>query len=174
MKLFMVVVGGDCKTSNVELHDVRFCVAGRIEDCYGELHRQWWGEPESLHLDGYAELTQADGFDIRLEAGAAALSDPRLYFVNLGGYVSGFFGEAHENLLIVAANAKAAVAKAMARVQGWQQPHKDNVFQFDKALDVSAQLERLGLKLVLREARETRPLDISLGYVPIGHLAPKK
>ncbi|WP_298286136.1 DUF1543 domain-containing protein [Acidocella sp.] len=171
MKLFMVVVGGDCQTSNVELHDVRFCVGARIEDCHGELHRQWWGDPASLHLDGYSEVTQADGFDISLEPGDPAPSDPRLYFVNLGGYVPGLFGEAHENVLIVADSPAAAKAKALARAPDWREPHKDQLFELDKALDVSAQLGRLGLRLVLRAAKTIRAPEIVLGYVPIGHLA---
>jgi hypothetical protein len=114
MKLYMVVVGGDFRNSNVELHDVRFCVGGRIEECYADLHRQWWGEPASLHLDGWAEVNWADGHEVTLAPGPVAERAERLFFVNLGGYDPTEFGELHKNVLMVAPTAKAAVAKALA------------------------------------------------------------
>jgi hypothetical protein len=38
MKLFMFYIGGNCGTSNVELHDVRFCVGATPEDCYADIY----------------------------------------------------------------------------------------------------------------------------------------
>jgi hypothetical protein len=49
MKLFAFYVGGETETSNTELHNMRFAVGERMEDCYESLRRQWWGTPESLH-----------------------------------------------------------------------------------------------------------------------------
>ena len=60
MKLFMFYVGGDCGNSNVELHDVRFSIGNAPEDCYEDLRQQWWGTPESLHLDCWGPVEQAD------------------------------------------------------------------------------------------------------------------
>jgi hypothetical protein len=34
MKLFAFYVGGETETSNTELHDMRFAVAERMEDCH--------------------------------------------------------------------------------------------------------------------------------------------
>ena len=62
MKLFMFYVGGNCGNSNVELHDVRFSIGETAEDCHDDLRRQWWGDPESLHLDCWGAVEQADGF----------------------------------------------------------------------------------------------------------------
>jgi hypothetical protein len=43
MKLFAFSVGGETETSNTELHDMRFAMGERMEDCYESLRRQWWG-----------------------------------------------------------------------------------------------------------------------------------
>ena len=85
MKLFMFYVGGDCGNSNVELHDVRFSVGETPEECRDDLRRQWWGEPESLHLDCWGEVEQADGHDIAITRAAPDDSADKLFFVNLGG-----------------------------------------------------------------------------------------
>ena len=111
MKLFMFYIGGNCRTSNVELHDVRFSVGAKPEDCYADLRRQWWGDPESLHLDSWGEVQQADGYDVSITQDPTPETGDKLFFVNLGGYDAAEFGELHKNLLIVAADAKAAKAK---------------------------------------------------------------
>ncbi|MDR3505067.1 MAG: DUF1543 domain-containing protein [Acidocella sp.] len=170
MKLFMFAIGGDYRDSNVELHDVRFATGETEADCYPELHRQWWGDPQSLHLDAWGELAQADGHDILISDQPAEAGHAKLFFVNLGGYDGKEFGELHKNLLLVAEDAKAAVALALRQVQGWSEPHKDGVFEVDKVLDLSADLARRNLHLHLRPAGVEQPFRFSCGYIPIGHM----
>jgi hypothetical protein len=62
MKLFAFYVGGKTETSNTELHDMRFAVGEGMEDCYESLRGQWWGTPESLHIDCWSEITHSDGY----------------------------------------------------------------------------------------------------------------
>ena len=62
----MFYVGGNCGNSNVELHDVRFSIGKTPEDCHEDLREQWWGDPESLYLDCWGAVEQADGFDVVL------------------------------------------------------------------------------------------------------------
>jgi hypothetical protein len=166
----MFAIGGDYRNSNVELHDVRFAIGETGADCYPELHRQWWGDPESLHLDAWGELAQADGHDILISNQPAEAGHAKLFFVNLGGYDGKEFGELHKNLLLVAENAKAAVARALAQVKVWNEPHKDGVFEVDKALDLSADLARHNLHLHLRPASAEQPFRFSCGYIPIGRM----
>ena len=167
MKLFMFYIGGNCGTSNVELHDVRFSVGATPEDCYADLRRQWWGDPESLHLDSWGEVQQADGHDISIARGPAPETAQKLFFVNLGGYDAAEFGELHKNLLIVAVDAKAAKAKALTHVNGWFLPHKDRVFEVEKAVDITAAVGRDGYALTLTQADTERPFSFTCNYVPI-------
>jgi len=51
MKLFAIYLGGKTETSLIEVHDVRFVIAEKMEDAYDTLRSEWWGVPESLHLD---------------------------------------------------------------------------------------------------------------------------
>ncbi|WP_245321720.1 DUF1543 domain-containing protein [Bradyrhizobium sp. LTSPM299] len=151
MKLFMFYIGGDCQNSNVELHDVRFSVGQSIEDCYDDLRAQWWGDPKSLHLDCWGEINQADGYDVSLTREPAAAAG-RLFFVNLGGYDPKQFSELHRNVLLVASDAPAAKARALTLIEGWNLPHKDRLFEIEKAVDISAAMERRGYSLRLSKA----------------------
>lgn len=168
MKLFMFYVGGDCGNSNVELHDVRFSIGRTAQDCWPDLRTQWWGEPKSLHLDCWGEVEQADGYDVVLTQEAIEESEHKLFFVNLGGYDPKEFGELHKNILLVAPDAKAAAAKALERIQSWSLPHKDNVFEVEKAVDISAAMEQYGYGLKLTKAAIETPFVFECDYVPIG------
>lgn len=172
MKLFMFYIGGNCRNSNVELHDVRFSVGEHAEDCYDDLRKQWWGDPDSLHLDCWGAVEQADGHDISLTADEPDTDGPnsgadRLFFVNLGGYDRSEFTELHKNVLIVATDAKAAKARALAQVENWMAPHKDKLFEVEKAVDVTASLQASGFFLRLSKAAGERPFIFTCEYRPI-------
>ena len=168
MKLFMFYVGGDCGNSNVELHDVRFSVGETAEDCHEDLRRQWWGDPKSLHLDCWGAVEQADGFDVTVTSNPGGKVSDRLFFVNLGGYDSREFSELHRNVLLVAPDAKAATAKALEQIRGWSSPHRDKVFEIEKAIDLTAFLQGRGQFLTLTSATEKRPFTFVCGYLPLG------
>lgn len=167
MKLFMFYVGGNSGNSNIELHDVRFSIGETPEDCHDDLRKQWWGDPESLHLDCWGEVEQVDGFDIALTREASGNAVDKLFFVNLGGYDSNEFSELHRNILLVAPDTKAAKAKALAQVQGWSVPHKDKLFEVETAMDVTALLQRYGYFLKLTRATSEKPFRFVCQYLPI-------
>ncbi len=167
MKLLMFYVGGDCGNSNVELHDVRFSIGETTDDCHADLRKQWWGDPKSLHLDCWGEVEQADGYDVTLSQEAPHEPAERLFFVNLGGYDREQFSELHKNILLVARDAKSATATALTRIKSWSLPHKDNVFEIEKAVDVSASMNQYGYFLELTKAATEKPFVFSCGYVPI-------
>lgn len=167
MKLFMFQVGGNFRNSNVELHDIRFSIGETAEDCYSDLRSQWWGDPESLHLDCWGAVEQADGYDISLVTDGGEPTADRLFFVNLGGYDPNQFAELHQNILIVAQSAADAKKKALARVQAWSLPHKDRLFEVDKAVDLSVELQRRNYSLRLDKAVEPKPFVFTCDYVPI-------
>ena len=164
MKLFMFYVGGNCGNSNVELHDVRFSIGEAAEDCYDDLRRQWWGAPRSLHLDCWGAVEQADGYDIVLSDRPSDETDQKLFFVNLGGYDPAEFTELHKNVLIVALDEVAAKAKAKAQINHWQKPHRDRLFEIEKAIDIGAQTQHHGYHLTLRPATQEKPFQFQCDY----------
>ncbi|SCM76040.1 conserved hypothetical protein [uncultured Pleomorphomonas sp.] len=167
VKLFMFQVGGNFRNSNVELHDIRFSIGETAEDCYADLRSQWWGDPQSLHLDCWGEVEQADGYDVSLAADGGEPAADRLFFVNLGGYSPTEFTELHRNVLIVARDAAAAKAKALTLVRDWSLPHKDRLFEVDKAVDLSATLRQSGYSIRLAKASAPKPFVFTCNYVPI-------
>lgn len=167
MKLFMFYVGGNCGNSNVELHDVRFSIGETAEDCHADLREQWWGDPESLHLDCWGAVEQADGFDVALTKDSPGTGTDKLFFVNLGGYDPAEFSELHRNVLLVAPDAGVAKARAKALIKSWLLPHKDNLFEVEKAIDINALLEAYGYSLSLKPATEEKPFTFVCDYLPI-------
>jgi hypothetical protein len=166
MKLFAFYVGGKTQTSNTELHDMRFAVGERMEDCYESLRRQWWGTPESLHIDCWTELKDADGYSINLRAGE--FSGPeRLFFVNLGGYDPGQFTELHSNVFVVAADKAAAKIRGLATVSHWKQPHRDTIFEVEHIIGLSEVAAPYGLHIHLAPASDSDPFPFVIGYLPI-------
>ena len=168
MKLFMFYVGGNCGNSNVELHDVRFSIGEVAEDCYDDLRHQWWGEPTSLHLDCWGAVEQADGYDIDLSLSPSQDRGPKLFFVNLGGYDPAEFTELHKNVLIVAMDEVTAKAKAKAQIDHWRKPHRDRLFEIEKAIDIGDQTQHHGHHLILRPATREKPFQFRCDYRLIG------
>jgi hypothetical protein len=167
MKLFMFYVGGNFRNSNTELHDVRFSVGETVPDCYDDLRAQWWGDPESLHLDCWGEVAQADGYDVLLTKEPPTAGEHRLFFVNLGGYDAAEFAELHRNVLVVAPDEVAAKARALLVTDGWSQPHKDRLLEVEKMLDVGTAIQRAGCFMSLSRATTEKPFSFEIGYVPI-------
>ena len=135
MQLYAIYIGGDIAGANLELHDLRFVVADTIEGTYDRLRHDWWGTPASLHLDCWAELTHADGYRIALKP-EPSQETLKLFFIHLGGY-DGTFGEAHQNLFLVAETAQEAKARAVKSITGWKDAHRDALFEIEKSLCLS-------------------------------------
>ncbi len=167
MKLFAFYVGGKTHNSNIELHDMRFCIGDALEDCYDDLKRQWWGTPESLHLDCWGEVRSADGYDILLRPEAYEGED-RLFFVNLGGYQAGEFTELHKNIFVTAPSESKAKVKALKTILDWGQHHKDNMFEVENMVCLDSVAGEKGLHIHLEKTSSPTPFQFSCGYKPIG------
>lgn len=166
MKLFMFYVGGDCGNSNIELHDVRFSMGEKIEDCYEDLRRQWWGTPKSLHIDTWTPVEQTDGYDVVLSR-EPFTGPQKLFFLNLGGYLATELEELHKNVLLVEETPHKAIMKALKTLREWRIPHKDNVFEVEKVISVSEMLQKEGYSLHLVPAKEIKPLVYTSKYIRI-------
>lgn len=142
LKLFAVFVGGRHARANIELHDIQFVVARSIEDTVPVLRQRWWGEPSSLHIDGYADLSVVDGTCITPvpQPKDAPMSGLALYFVNTGGYQEGVFGEMHSYSFHVGRrhdkDKRAMWAEAKRYAHQFSAHHKDNFERVDDVVCV--------------------------------------
>ncbi len=136
--LHVVMLGGTHPRARIELHDVVFIETPRIADAHDELRTLWFGEADGVHIDSWLEVDGVDGYQVRSSDAAPAAGEPRLYFLNLGGYMPGEFGEAHRYLLVVAVDAAQAKAhgRRLAAEARWQLPHVDAVLEVDDCLPV--------------------------------------
>lgn len=165
MKLFALYIGGEHPDANIELHDMRFIAAPSLRETYAELRRQWWGKPSSLHIDCWAEIDHADGYDVTLRPEPFA-GPEKLFFVNLGGYDPGEFTEKHKSVFVVAETEGKAKARAVKSVQGWTALHRDDLYEAEQAFclnDVEA-VGRLHLHLAQAAPRD---LVFTCDYMPI-------
>lgn len=166
MKLFAIYIGGEFPGANIEIHDVRFVVASSIEDTHDALRQQWWGISRSLHIDCWAEIGHADGYDISLRD-EPFVGPERLFFVNLGGYEPGEFAERHRNVFVVAENEAKAKSRALKLVRGWIEPHRDDLYEAEKAFCLDEMAEKQRLHIHLEPATTIRELAFTCQYIPI-------
>lgn len=135
--LYAVCLGGRAPGANVELHDVAFAVGATLASCHEQLLDQWFGEPDGLHIDAFARLDAIDGhrLELRREPGENGL---RLYFVNIGGYEPGEFGERHAWSFFVGSD-RAAVKKRARRelLSGKTSVHRDDLYDVDDVVVVA-------------------------------------
>ncbi len=132
MKLFALYVGGRAPQSNIEVHDVIFCVASSLEDTDEIIQKKWWGVPERVHVDAFIELTHIDGYAIHL---TEELSEERfkLFFVNYGGYSKNPFGEMHESGFFVAQEVSEAIRRGRESLcGGLYQQHLDDCIEIEE------------------------------------------
>jgi hypothetical protein len=166
MKLFAIYIGGEFPGANIEIHDVRFIVASSIEETHDELRRQWWGVPRSLHIDCWAEVTHADGYDITLRT--EPFDGPeKLFFVNLGGYEPGEFAERHRNLFVVAENEAKAKSRALRSVRHWVESHRDDLYEAEKAFCLGAPIGEQRLHVHLQPTTSAAEPVFTCEYIPI-------
>lgn len=168
MNLFVIYVGGKTATSLIEVHDIHFALGEKIEDTYDQIRNQWWGTPQSLHLDAWGILRSVENYNIVLKKDLLSDATNKLFFVNLGGYNPNEFTELHKNIFIIAENEHEAKNKAKATITHWQVPHKDNLYEVDDCINVSDLLLKKELSLHLEYTSNPAPFDFTCKYVPIG------
>ena len=136
--LYVVMLGGRHPRAKIEVHDVVFAVAESLEGTYSQLREGWFGSPAGMHIDSWMAVDGVEGYKLAFTDQAPAANDPRLYFINLGGYETGIFGEAHSYLLVVArdkAEAKTKGKRQLAELR-WDKPHTDNLHDVDDCIPV--------------------------------------
>lgn len=165
LRIFVTYIGGSTKNSNIELHDIRFVLAERIEDTYETLRKEWWGTPSSLHLDCWMELTRADGYSIELKPTPPTDNSNKLYFVNLGGYDHAEFAEVHKNVFVVAENESKAKVKALKQALHWRAFHKDEMMDVEQTVCLSKQAKENSLYIHLTKIDDTSMPEFVCKYI---------
>ncbi|KAF1046311.1 DUF1543 domain-containing protein [Xylophilus sp.] len=136
--LFVVLLGGKHPRAKIEVHDVVFVVADDLAAAHGDLKAQWFGDPHGVHIDAWMRVEGVDGWRVSFGHQAPAAGAPRLFFLNLGGYLPGDFGESHQYLLVVARDRAAARALGRQRYAAtrWHQPHTDALLDVDDCVPI--------------------------------------
>ncbi len=121
MRLFAVMLGGTAPRAATELHDVVFVAGERLEDTWDQLLDAWFGAPAGLHVDSWAALETVDGWRVVLRPEPPA-AGPKLWFINLGAYRPGHFGELHAVAFLAGDDPAAVKVRAKARAAAGSRP----------------------------------------------------
>lgn len=112
-KLYMILLGCTPKGRHTEQHDIFFGIANSLADLKPAMQKFWPGT--QLHVDAWREVTNVDGFAIKIvqHNGNKESRGNNLFFLNLGGYKQNEFEEFHYKMLTVAATKGDAVKVAL-------------------------------------------------------------
>jgi hypothetical protein len=158
-KLIAFYLGGRAPKCNIELHDVIFLVGKDSDELVPQIKEKWFGSVKTLHVDSWYAVENVDGYDVELVAGEKKPSDLKLYFVNLGAYEKGGFGERHYMKFIVAESVPAAKALAKKSLSPeLVEPHTDDLYDVDDCVE----LEKVGnYSIQLKPGKKTNAEPIN-------------
>lgn len=110
----MVLLGANPPGRCVEQHDFFFGIAEDLQALIPQLKAYWPDAGNTLHIDGWREINQVDGYQVKVvAAGQATNKDShRLFFLNLGGYLAGELQELHFTVLTAQSDRKEALKAA--------------------------------------------------------------
>lgn len=162
--LIACVLGGTASGARTELHDVAFAVGRDLESVHEQLLQSWFGEARGLHVDAWSILDSIEGYRVCLRR-TPANNGLHLYFINIGGYRHGEFGERHAWWFFGAANKSQAKARAKATLlRNCEQTHKDDMYDVDECL----QLDTIaGWHIHLEADPDAAAAEVINGYFPL-------
>lgn len=117
-KLYMLLLGSKAPKRNVEQHDYFFGIAHSLKELVPEIKAFWPEAGASIHVDGWREVKQVDGYEIKIQprTSTAESSTHQLFFTNLGGYQAGKLAEQHYIVLSVKDDRASAIQDAKKTV----------------------------------------------------------
>ncbi|WP_293743365.1 DUF1543 domain-containing protein [uncultured Pedobacter sp.] len=118
LKLYMILLGSKAPKRNVEQHDYFFGIAHSLKDLVPEIKAFWPGTGTSLHIDGWREVNKVDDYEISigLRDEHTLPSLHKLFFINLGGYLTNQLYEQHHIVLSVHDERAKAIQEAKKTV----------------------------------------------------------
>ncbi len=182
-KLFMILIGCKPKGRHTEQHDIFFGIAAELRDLIPEMLSFWPEAEGDMHVDGWREVTQVDGQDIKvaLRTDALASNQNNLFFINLGGYKKDEFEEFHYKMVVAAAEKSTAI-KAAKQTAFFKHTHfeganahiddqygidVDDVYRIEEVLSPSTLSQ---FKIVLTDAIVEKQDELHLGYFKLSSL----
>lgn len=127
LKLFVVLLGARESGYLFEQHKYFFCVATDFEEVKVKA-KEFWRQAINLHIDACVCLERINDYRVLIEdrypnkvfaeqTGSTQSFCKRLFFINLGGYREGCFGEIHKQIFVIATNKDEA--KALAKLDSF-------------------------------------------------------
>lgn len=101
----MLLLGCKPPGRHTEQHDVFFGIAFALNELVPEI-QAFWPEPDKIHIDAWREVNFVDNFRVCIiskETSGMSNTEPqpKLFFINLGGYQEDKVAEQHYILLTV-------------------------------------------------------------------------
>lgn len=181
-KLYMVLLGCKPAGRHTEQHDVFFGIAAQLRDLIPDFKTFWPEAKGKLHVDGWREVQNVNGYRIQLVPREQALPQAiKLFFINLGGYKPGEFEEFHYKMLVAAPTKAEAVrvakqtaffkhtgfAGANAHIDDQYGVDVDDVVEVEEILPASTR-ERFALQFEV--AASLQEDQLQLGYFKLSLL----
>ncbi|MDP9077839.1 MAG: DUF1543 domain-containing protein [Bacteroidota bacterium] len=184
MKLYLLLLGAGAPGRNIEQHDYFFGIANELKDLVPDLKAFWPEAGNTLHVDGYREVTKVENWSIRVvpQEDEAPESANKLFFLNLGGYTTGKLEEQHYIVLTVQETRALAVQEAKRSLffktnslKGIATAHidekygvdVDNVYQID---DLLSPAYKEKYRIVISDGTTLPEDEIRLGYFKLDKL----
>ncbi len=182
-KLFMILIGCKPRGRHTEQHDIFFGIAAQLRDLIPEMLAFWPEAEGDMHVDGWREVTQVDGQDIKVvpRTGSLPPNQKNLFFINLGGYKKDEFEEFHYKMVVAAAEKSTAI-KAAKQTAFFKHTHfdganshiddqygidVDDVYKIEEVLSPSTLAQ---YQIVLADAVVEKQDELHLGYFKLSSL----
>lgn len=108
-KLFMFLIGCSPAGRNIEQHDVFFGIGSSVKDLIPDVIAFWPEAKGKLHFDAWREVTNVNGYEVKVVEDTSFVSETQLFFINLGGYKRGEFEEFHYKMIAAATDKNEAI-----------------------------------------------------------------
>lgn len=110
----MILLGCKPAGRNTEQHDLFFGIGKSLSDVKQDILDFWKEANGKIHIDGWREVTEVDGYAIEVMKKEEWTADQKekLFFINLGGYKQNELEEFHYKMLTVSADKGEAIRKA--------------------------------------------------------------
>jgi len=88
MKLFMLLIGCTPEGRNIEQHDIFFGIGNSVKDLIPDVISFWPEAKGKLHFDAWREVTNVNGFRVKLFHTKKLIVRPNYFFLSISEGIS--------------------------------------------------------------------------------------